>query len=63
EFRPLGIPNIYDRLVQLCFKQILEPIVENKLHKNSFGFRPRRSAEHVIANCSHTYLTKQRRLF
>ena len=23
EFRLLGIPNIYDKLVQLCFKQIL----------------------------------------
>ncbi|MGL5057139.1 MAG: group II intron reverse transcriptase/maturase, partial [Fusobacteriaceae bacterium] len=52
EFRPLGIPNIYDRLVQLCFKQILEPIVEKRFHKNSFGFRPRRSAEHAVATCS-----------
>ena len=31
EFRPLGIPEIYDRVVQLCFKQILEPIVEKKI--------------------------------
>lgn len=53
EFRPLGIPNIYDRLVQLCFKQILEPIVEKSFHKNSFGFRPERSTEHAIANCYH----------
>ncbi|MGL4358157.1 MAG: group II intron reverse transcriptase/maturase [Cetobacterium sp.] len=53
EFRPLGIPNIYDRLVQLCFKQILEPIVEKSFHKNSFGFRPQRSAEHAIATCYH----------
>ena len=51
EFRPLGIPNIYDRLVQLCFKQVLEPIVEKSFHKNSFGFRPRR--EHAIATCYH----------
>ncbi|MGL4946110.1 MAG: group II intron reverse transcriptase/maturase [Cetobacterium sp.] len=53
EFRPLGIPNIYDRLVQLCFKQVLEPIVEKCFHKNSFGFRPRRSTEHAIATCYH----------
>ncbi|MGL6131733.1 MAG: reverse transcriptase domain-containing protein, partial [Fusobacteriaceae bacterium] len=53
EFRPLGIPDIYDRLVQLCFKQVLEPIVENRFHKNSFGFRPRRSTEHAIATCYH----------
>ncbi|MGL5057053.1 MAG: reverse transcriptase domain-containing protein [Fusobacteriaceae bacterium] len=44
---------MYDSLVQLCFKQILEPIVENRFYKNSFGFRPRRSAEHAIATCSH----------
>ncbi|MGL4449876.1 MAG: group II intron reverse transcriptase/maturase [Sarcina sp.] len=53
EFRPLGIPNIYDRLVQMCIKQILEPIVENSFHKNSFGFRPQRSTEHAIATCYH----------
>ena len=53
EFRPLGIPNIYDRLVQLCFKQVLEPIVEKSFHKNSFGFRPGRSTEHAIATCYH----------
>ncbi|MGL4997365.1 MAG: reverse transcriptase domain-containing protein [Cetobacterium sp.] len=40
-------------MLKICFKQILEPIVENKLHKNSFGFRPRRSAEHAIATFSH----------
>ena len=53
EFRPLGIPNIYDRLVQLCFKQILEPIVEKSFYNNSFGFRPQRSTEHAIATCYH----------
>ena len=26
--RPLGIPCIWDRLIQKCFKQILEPICE-----------------------------------
>ncbi len=53
EFRPLGIPNIYDRLVQLCIKQILEPIAEKSFNKNSFGFRPQRSTEHAIATCYH----------
>lgn len=50
EFRPLGIPEIYDLVVQLCFKQILEPIVERFYHY-SFEFRPGRSAEHAIADC------------
>ncbi|MGL5903016.1 MAG: reverse transcriptase domain-containing protein, partial [Cetobacterium sp.] len=31
----------------------LEPIVEKSFHKNSFGFRPRRSTEHAIATCYH----------
>lgn len=29
--RPLGIPEIYDRLVQLCIKQVLEPIVDKEI--------------------------------
>ncbi len=49
EFRPLGIPCIWDRLVQQCMKQVLEPICEAKFSKNSYGFRPNRCVEHVIA--------------
>lgn len=47
--RPLGIPTIEDRLVQQCIKQILEPILEAKFHKHSYGFRPERSSHHAIA--------------
>ena len=55
--RPLGIPCIWDRLVQQCVKQILEPICEAKFYNNSYGFRPNRSVEHAI---SKTYTMLQR---
>ena len=54
--RPLGIPCIWDRLVQQCIKQVLEPICEAKFSENSFGFRPLLSVEHAIAK---TYRTIQ----
>lgn len=47
--RPLGIPCIWDRLVQQCIKQIMEPICEAKFSNSSYGFRPQRSTEHAIA--------------
>ncbi|MCM1055193.1 MAG: group II intron reverse transcriptase/maturase [Bacteroides sp.] len=47
--RPLGIPCIWDRLIQQCIKQVMEPICEAKFSENSFGFRPNRSVEHAIA--------------
>ena len=47
--RPLGIPSIWDRLIQQCILQILEPICEAKFSENSYGFRPNRSAENAIA--------------
>ena len=47
--RPLGIPCIWDRLVQQCIKQVMEPICEAKFSENSFGFRPNRSVENIIA--------------
>lgn len=53
KFKLLKISNICDRLVQLCFKQILEPIVEKSSHNNFFGFRLGRSAGHVVATCYH----------
>lgn len=46
--RPLGIPCIWDRLIQQCIKQIMEPICEAKFSNNSYGFRPMRSVEHAI---------------
>ena len=47
--RPLGIPCIWDRLIQQCVKQIMEPICEAKFSSNSYGFRPNHSVENAIA--------------
>lgn len=49
KLRPLGIPTMWDRIVQQCILQILEPICEAKFHEKSNGFRPNRSAEHAMA--------------
>lgn len=49
--RPLGIPCMWDRLVQQCIKQVLEPICEAKFSDNSYGFRPNRSVENAISSC------------
>lgn len=46
--RPLGIPCIWDRLIQQCIKQVMEPICEAKFSNNSYGFRPMRSVENTI---------------
>jgi len=48
--RPLGIPSIWDRLIQQAILQVLEPICEAKFNSHSYGFRPHRSAEHAIAD-------------
>ena len=47
--RPLGIPCLWDRLVQQCILQVLEPICEPKFHNHSYGFRPNRGADHAIS--------------
>lgn len=49
KLRPLGIPAIWDRMVQQCILQVLEPICEAKFSKHSYGFRPNRAAEHAMA--------------
>ena len=51
--RPLGIPTIEDKMVQQCIKQVLEPILEAKFYKHSYGFRPNRSTEHAIKRLFH----------
>lgn len=47
--RPLGIPCIWDRLIQQCILQVLEPICEPKYHNQSYGFRPNRGAHHAVS--------------
>jgi group II intron reverse transcriptase/maturase len=42
--RPLGIPTVRDRVVQMAVKLVLEPIFEADFLPCSYGFRPKRSA-------------------
>lgn len=49
KMRPLGIPCILDRIIQQCFKQVLEPITEAHFYNHSYGFRPLRSTHHAMA--------------
>jgi group II intron reverse transcriptase/maturase len=46
--RPLGIPTVKDRVVQMAAKIVLEPIFEADFKDCSFGFRPRRSATQAL---------------
>jgi group II intron reverse transcriptase/maturase len=48
EKRPLGIPVIKDRLVQMAGKLVMEPIFETNFLPCSYGFRPERDAPMAI---------------
>lgn len=47
--RPLGIPTIKDRVVQMATKLVIEPIFEADFKDCSYGFRPKRNAHQAIA--------------
>jgi RNA-directed DNA polymerase len=63
KLRPLGIPTVRDRVVQMAALLILEPIFEADFEECSYGFRPGRSAhlalreiqEHLKAGCCAVY--------
>jgi group II intron reverse transcriptase/maturase len=46
--RPLGIPTVKDRVVQMAVYLVLMPIFEADFHPRSFGFRPQRSAHQAM---------------
>ena len=48
KLRPLGIPTLKDRVVQMAVVLILEPIVEADFLDCSYGFRPKRSAHQAL---------------
>ncbi len=46
--RPLGIPTMKDRAMQALYLLALDPVVETKADKNSYGFRQQRSCADAI---------------
>lgn len=47
--RILGVPTVSDRIAQMVVKLYLEPEVEPIFHKDSYGYRPRKSALDAVA--------------
>ena len=48
ETRPLGIPTVRDRVVQRAMLDVIEPILDQKFHERSFGFRHGRGAHDAL---------------
>src|SRR5579862_7775170 len=46
--RPLGIPTVRDRVVQMAAKLVIEPIFEADFQPGSYGFRPKKSATQAL---------------
>lgn len=46
--RPLGIPIIKDRVIQMAVKIAIEPIFEADFKDCSYGFRPKRNAHQAL---------------
>jgi RNA-directed DNA polymerase len=46
--RPLGIPTVRDRVVQMAAKIVIEPIFEADFLPCSYGFRPKKSAADAL---------------
>lgn len=47
--RVLGVPTVADRVAQMVVKEVLEPLVECHFHKDSYGYRPGKSAHDALA--------------
>jgi RNA-directed DNA polymerase len=48
ETRPLGIPTVWDRVVQAAVVNVLEPIFEREFAEHSYGFRPGRGCKDAL---------------
>lgn len=55
--RPLGIPTVRDRVVQQACKMVIEPIFEANFQDNSYGFRPKRSAQQAVTVVKKALIT------
>lgn len=62
KLRPLGIPTLKDRVVQMVLKQLLEPIWESDFLPCSHGFRPGHRTMDCIREC-RSRITTQNKYF
>ncbi len=51
KMRMLGVPTVFDRVIQQAITQILSPIYEKQFSTNSYGFRPKRNAHQALNKC------------
>jgi group II intron reverse transcriptase/maturase len=57
KLRPLGIPSIADKILQVAVSKILEAIYESEFLECSYGYRPRRGALDAVRDLSHVLRT------
>lgn len=48
EMRPLGVPPVENRVVEMALRNVLEPIFEHTFAQHSYGFRPGRGAKDAL---------------
>jgi group II intron reverse transcriptase/maturase len=58
KYRPLGISNIEDKIIQSMYAKILSSIYEPIFIEESYGFRPKRSCHNAVEDI-HKYLSKK----
>lgn len=53
ELRPLGIPPVENRVVEMAVRNVIEPIFEHTFAEHSYGFRPKRGAKDALRRVAH----------
>lgn len=59
--RGLGIPTVFDRVIQQAIVQVITPIFDPEFSESSFGYRPNRS-QHQAINQVQKYVKEGRRV-
>ena len=61
--RPLGIPTVRDRVVQMAAVLVLEPIFEADFKDTSYGFRPGRNAHQALRSVNAHIMSGRREVY
>lgn len=59
--RGLGIPTVFDRVIQQAIAQAINPIFDETFSEFSYGFRPKRSQHHAVRQLQ-SYIQEGRRI-